>query len=247
MKNPIYKITITNWKKYNSNRKKSFRSVMIDERFLDDPKIEKLTPGGVLLFLSCLLAASQSESGQIQVSTKLMSFQSRLKPHLIPSQLQTLQSLQLVSYEKIDLLLNRNEMNRNEDNENTPLPPEVIFQETEIQESPKHRISSAQRQELSCSPLYQELTSLLADMKIYSPKLNRSLPEIVRQFETPEKFNHWFTGVKRQKKWKDLRDRVDSNASPEILADLTNYFTGALLNETGLKAPPQEKQFRGEL
>lgn len=106
----IYKISITNWKRYNKNRKKSFRSVLISERFLDDAKISSLTPVTRLLFLSALLATSQSDEGQCEVTHESLVRQSGVKSQSIESQLALLQSLQLLTYEKIPVLLNRNEM-----------------------------------------------------------------------------------------------------------------------------------------
>lgn len=114
MKKAIYKITITNWKKYNANRKKSYRSVMISERFLDDAKIQSLTPVSRLLFLSCILASSQSDQGQCEVNHESLQRQSGVKSQSIQSQLDLLQSLRLLSYESISPLMNRNEMKGNE-------------------------------------------------------------------------------------------------------------------------------------
>lgn len=110
----IFKISITNWDKYNSNRKKSYRSVMISERFLDDAKILSLAPCEKLLFLMCILHAAQSERGEVLLSTDMIRTCTRLRTTMIPTSFSQLQSLQLLTYEKIDSLSKRNEMNRNE-------------------------------------------------------------------------------------------------------------------------------------
>jgi hypothetical protein len=115
----IYNIKITNWLKYNGKpRLKSYRSVLISERFLDDVKIQQLTPCEILLFLTCILNASQSSSGCIQLSTKLMSSQCRLRANLVPNGLQRLQQLRMVTYEKMTSLYNLNENENININEN---------------------------------------------------------------------------------------------------------------------------------
>lgn len=114
----LLKIKITNWEKYNKNRKKSYRCIMISERFLDDAKISSLTPVKRLLFLSCLLACSQSDVGEAEVSIEMISRQSGVKPKLILSCLDEFQELRILSYASNEVLyineMNRNEMNRNE-------------------------------------------------------------------------------------------------------------------------------------
>lgn len=108
-KKAIYLIRLNKetWEKYNGTRKKAFRSVLISERFLDDPKVKSLSSVEVLLYLSCILACSQSSQGCTEVGAELISSQSRVRPGLIPSCLDRLQSLQLLTYEKREPLLNR--------------------------------------------------------------------------------------------------------------------------------------------
>jgi hypothetical protein len=108
VKKAIYRIKITNWKKYQKQRKKGYRSILISERFLDDAKIASQTPVTRLLFLSCLLATSQSDEGQCEVTHESLARQSGVKSKSIESQLGVLQSLQLLTYEKIAPLIEVN-------------------------------------------------------------------------------------------------------------------------------------------
>ncbi len=108
MRTRIYSIRINpkTWEKYQGKqRKKGYRSIMLSERFLDDDKIMSLKASEVLLYLSCLLVASQSNTGECQVNAKLLSSHSRVKPGLISSCLRRLQSFQLLSYDFSDTLI----------------------------------------------------------------------------------------------------------------------------------------------
>lgn len=105
----IIKLDPKKWKQYNGMpRRKGYRSVMIDERFLDDPKIKSLVPTERLLFLACILACGQSDLGECQVSVDLLCSQSGVKPGLISSCLQRLESLRLLTFEKLEPLYKEN-------------------------------------------------------------------------------------------------------------------------------------------
>lgn len=110
----IYKIKLTNWQKYNKNVRKSYRSVMINERFLDDAKIRTLPPCARLMFLSCILAASGSTTGEVAVSTDTILSQCAVKPSQASRYFQWFEQLQLLSYEIITPLINRIEVKRSE-------------------------------------------------------------------------------------------------------------------------------------
>lgn len=113
VKKNIYRITIKNWEKYNGTLKKGHKKVMVSTSFLSDAKIRSLTPVTKLLYLSCILVAGELTQSQIEVSHDSLVFQSGVKSGSLQSQLDLLQSLQLVTYEKV--LPNRIEMNRKEE------------------------------------------------------------------------------------------------------------------------------------
>lgn len=118
MKNIIYSIKITNFDDHQKNLKRGHKAILLSTGFLSDPKIRLLTPATKLLFLSCLLVAGESTSSQINVSHDSLCFQSGVKSGSLQSQLDRLQSLQLLSYEKINPLYNRIEKNRIEKKRN---------------------------------------------------------------------------------------------------------------------------------
>lgn len=118
VKKTIYKITVLGWAKYNGTLKRGHKCILLSTRFLDDSKIRALSPVAKLLYLSCLLVAGESirsqdevtsKSGhsQIEVSHESLVFHSGVKSQSIQSQLDLLQSLQLVTYEKTQALLDR--------------------------------------------------------------------------------------------------------------------------------------------
>lgn len=133
MKRVIYKITVTNWAKHNSSKKKGHRSVLISTGFLSDPKVRQLTPTGKLLFLSCIFLAGDSTHSQFEVTHESLSFQCGVKPGSLLSQLAQLVKLQLVTIENFDALINRIEKKKNRKEENT-----------ESKKAPKTVLESAQ-------------------------------------------------------------------------------------------------------
>lgn len=116
MKNIYYDITVINFEKHQQKLKKGHKAILVSTGFLSDPKIRLLNPATKLLFLSCMLVAGESTSSQISVSHDSLCFQSGVKSGSLQSQLDLLQSLQLLTYEKNEFLYNRIEKNRKEKN-----------------------------------------------------------------------------------------------------------------------------------
>jgi hypothetical protein len=125
MKRTIYKITVLNWSKYNGKLKKGHGCILLSTSFLSDPKIRNLSPTTKLLYLSCLLVcgesirskddlSTESVKSQFEVTHDSLVFQSGVKSGSLQSQLDQLQSLQLLRYEKIEPLINRREEKRKE-------------------------------------------------------------------------------------------------------------------------------------
>lgn len=111
----IYKITVNNWAKHNPKNRPNHPSFMLSKRFLDDAKVQTLSPTGVLLLLSCFILRSESSESHFEVNSKSLSSHSRVKSESLSSQLDQLQYLRLLTYEKIDLFINRIEKNRKEE------------------------------------------------------------------------------------------------------------------------------------
>lgn len=104
-KKRIYSITVKNWEKYNSSKKKGHNCILLSTGFLSDAKIRMLTISGRVLFLGLLLRCGEVCANSIECShddlTKLVGGQgydvSRLLSHL--------EELQLVSIAANDFLL----------------------------------------------------------------------------------------------------------------------------------------------
>ena len=107
LKNTIYKINIMGWEEYNGTLKKGHKCILLSTGFLTNAKVRSQTIAGRLLYLSCLLLAGESKRSQITVTHESLVFQSGVKSESLQSQLDRLQSFQLVTYEKIEPLLDR--------------------------------------------------------------------------------------------------------------------------------------------
>lgn len=106
-KKTIYRITINNWEKHNGTLKRGHSHILLSCNFLTDSKIQVLSPTSKLLFLSCLCVAGESKRSPIEVTHESLCFQSGVKSGSLRSQLDQLQSLQLLTYEKIETLLDK--------------------------------------------------------------------------------------------------------------------------------------------
>ena len=121
LKNKIYYISIINWENHNPKANKLFKKSLISNNFLMDPKIRTLTPTGKLLFLCLLLVSGESASSQIEVTLESLCFQSGVKPGSIHSQLDQLQSLQLLTWSK-----NASLIKEKKEKEKKESPPENL-------------------------------------------------------------------------------------------------------------------------
>lgn len=122
-KNIVYEIKLNNWLKYNKTLKKGHSCILLSTGFLSDAKVRQLTPAGKLLLLSCLLVAGESVRshdevrlgpypGHIVVSHESLAFQSGVKSQSVRSQLDQLQSLQILTYVQKEPFLELNGIER---------------------------------------------------------------------------------------------------------------------------------------
>ncbi len=112
----------------------------------------------------------------------------------------------------------------------------------EIQKSnPPKRLSASEKQDLHFNPVKDRIINILSELKIFSPKANRHMAEIVEMYGTIENFDLWLTNTKSHKRFKELLQKATSNEHPEARAQFANYFISALLGEAGLRTPSQEK------
>lgn len=114
-KNDIYKITILNWDKYNKNLKKGHKCILLSTGFLDDAKIKSLPQGGRLLYLSMLLACGEVTSSSIEATHEQLVSYAGGSGQRVLRLIEHMQSLQLLTYIKIESFLNRIEKKRIEE------------------------------------------------------------------------------------------------------------------------------------
>lgn len=107
-------ITILNWSKHNQNKKKNHRYFFLENRFFNDEKIAQLSAVDTRFYLYLLTVASDLNQGSYILHTNLIPSYFRLRTESIQTSLSRMQSLQLLSYDKIDSLNNRIEYKRKE-------------------------------------------------------------------------------------------------------------------------------------
>lgn len=101
-----FTITINNWDKHNNSKKKNHRSFLLEYRFFEDEKISQLRLIESVLFLKCLCIAADLMSSRFTIHVGLMPRRWRLDVKSLENCLKTLQSFQLVTYEKNESFIN---------------------------------------------------------------------------------------------------------------------------------------------
>lgn len=80
---------------------------MLHKRFFDDPKVTQLRQNEVILFIYCLSIAADLTSNTLQIHVGLIPNVLRMGNESLQNALDSLQSLQLLTYEKIEPFINR--------------------------------------------------------------------------------------------------------------------------------------------
>lgn len=114
-KNTLYKITVLNWQKHNPNRKKSYKYTMIANNITSDPKLNSVPTSHRWLYIGIITTCGDHNNETITMTERQVNdlLTTREGAH---NALSRLESLQLVTIEKIDLFINRIEENRKEKN-----------------------------------------------------------------------------------------------------------------------------------
>lgn len=208
----VYRVTLPNFEKYNPNIKKGHKSVLVSVGFLSDAKVRQLSPCGKLMLLSFILVAGESGQSQIEVSHESICYQSGVKSGSVQSQLDLLQSLQLLTYEKIDFLYNRIEKNI----------IELCSSHTKEQPQPKVLID---RLKYDFSPNKQKFIDVL---KKYAQEKNFkfTLPEIMFRFDSPEELESFIEKLDSSEKVNQI-----GQSNPVKAKD---YITVALKREANI-------------
>ena len=126
MKKNTYNIEIINWTKHNGSKKKNHRYFLLENRFFEDSKISQLKPIESVLFVKLLCIAGDLMSSSFEVHSKMVPSSWRIDDKLMENCLKTLQSFQLLRYEKKESLYNRKEEKRKEENRKEVTSPQKI-------------------------------------------------------------------------------------------------------------------------
>lgn len=115
-----YTITIKNWAKHNGNKKKNHRYFLFANGFFSDSKVTRLSVGTCMTYVWLLTVCAETGGGQDldtfechigQMPDALKTGGGRLEERL-----SQLQSLQLLTYQKNDVLINTIQYKTKEDN-----------------------------------------------------------------------------------------------------------------------------------
>lgn len=195
LKKSIYRITVTNFHKHNSKKKYFHKYIYLSTGFLHDSKVSCLTPTGVLLFLSCLLLAGESSGSQFEVSHESLRSHSKVKSESLRSQLDQLQSLQLLTYEVLHPLINKiNKINKEVEDENQKIEDssfsENLLTTTTKNNSPFKESNSVQQFNGRFSKEFQEFSGRLKETEL-ERELKPYVSQLVERFLTWEDFESW--------------------------------------------------------
>lgn len=146
----IYQITVPNFRKYNQSLKKGHKATLISNNFCTDSELRTLPMSTRWMFLGIVLTCGDFGDNVVRMSSKDLRDLLECNRN-IDRELASLEELQVLSYEKFDLLNNRKEYkekrkeyNRGEDHPNfsgksperpnaeTKTPLEISLHEAEV-------------------------------------------------------------------------------------------------------------------
>ncbi len=141
MSKSIYRITLLNWKEHNSGHRKSYKKVMLSNNFIQDAKVKSMPMTHRWVFLNLIVICGEHASDTVELTQQQLNniIETRLGANNV---LQTLQQLQVLTYETSNLsLILKNELKnkgRPSENETTKKADhqQEIFSENENPKPP---------------------------------------------------------------------------------------------------------------
>ena len=194
-----FTITIKNWEKHNGTKKKNHRYFLVENRFFEDAKISQLKQIEVLLFIKCLSIAGDLNASSFVVHAGLMPKRWRVDAKLLENSCKTLQSFQLLTYEKNDSLkkqYNTIQYKAIEVVEEKPIQDDGLSKiEDEIKTTPTKNFQNQFSQEAQKVLEFIRSQKILSDLKIF-------VPGIIQRFETYDNFMMFYDGILQAKGFK---------------------------------------------
>lgn len=167
MKQVVYEITILNWKKHNPNRKKGYEYTLVKNTFCNDAELQTLPLSFHWLYLNFILHAGSINQDTFRITSGCIQdmLRSRLGVHLAVN---ALQSLQLVTAKKIDVLNKIREDNKKEaaaskketQNHQKPDPQQ---QKKLVEKVPEKSLKAFQQNELQNISRIQDLVAIIPE------------------------------------------------------------------------------------
>ena len=99
----LFKIELINWDKYNSKSKHTFPYFMVSKTIFNDHKVAQMTPSEFQLMIFLFAVRSDSAANEFLINSKQVPNQLRMGDESLANGLHRLQSLQILTYEKIPL------------------------------------------------------------------------------------------------------------------------------------------------
>lgn len=225
----IYKITLPNFDKYNSKKKKGHPCVMISCGFLDDAKVSTLPLGGKLLFLGLILRCGEVADRSVQASHDLLVRLAGGSGQVVVRLLEQLEELQLVTVEKNESLYNRIEKKIKEKKikegsaNSEEAPPDLDF-EIVANEYPKRPGTGkgegikALTHQLHTPDDLELCRKAAANYRRYC-ELNHTDPKFIKQFKT------WCGSVEnpRWREWAEWAEPVVESLVDRLVREHEEY------------------------
>lgn len=139
----LYKIKLLNWEKHNPKAKKFYKKSLIDNNFCDDGRLDVLPTSTKWLLIALILKCGDAANDTVTMSEQgLKKYLTRTEQVL--NALNQLQSLQLLTYEKISLLIKEKKEKEKKEKEIKPKVQIISEDATQPSQAPVLAIESTQ-------------------------------------------------------------------------------------------------------
>lgn len=184
--NAIYRIHVINFNKHNAKLKKAYKATLISNNFCDDAKLGLLPLTVRWMFLAMVLTCGDHTSDTIEMS------ESRLRDLLesswsIPRALEALETLQLVTFEKITPFINEIKENKRKLNKSNSSCT-VVDKSTQVP-AEISKLPSLQNQEINPQNEFELVCLMPQETKTRWARLYQS--EEYLQREVIKAFNYY--------------------------------------------------------
>ncbi len=227
-----YKISITNWDRYNKKSKPSLPHIFLSKRFFDDSKVQLLSNGGKLLYLGLLLRRGEVDTTFFGASHEDLVRFAGGSGQVVSRLMDQLQSLQLLTYEKTSLkrredkiIEDENQKNNNNQSQD-PEKPENQKPVLEIATTENTNSVQGFHARFVDSQKENPFLKTLEEWDLKKPILKNNIHLLEKAFETNEKFVEWLGHIVTRPGYQKAK------IQGAVSAD--NYITKALKSEMGL-------------